>query len=109
MSNHGSSTPASAAGQLLPAFAMARARSGLGKWALSSVMIGALAFYVLYPLALIIINSFNIANLGEPEVYGLQAWEKAFHSPKILESLLNTIKVGVVVLAIALPFSAFIA
>ena len=52
---------------------MARARSGLGKWALSSVMIGALAFYVLYPLALIIINSFNIANLGEPEVYGLQA------------------------------------
>ena len=109
MSDHGSSSTVSAAGQVLPAFALARARNSLGKWALSSVIIGALAFYVLYPLALIIINSFNVANLGEPEVFGFQAWEKAFHNPKIIESLWNTIKVGVVVLAIALPFSAFIA
>ena len=104
-----SPSTAAAIGPALDPQALARARRGLGRWTLSALMIGSLAFYVLYPLALIIINSFNVANLGEPEVYGLDAWRKAFDNPQIWEALLNTILVGATVLVIALPVSALIA
>ncbi|HXT53011.1 MAG TPA: hypothetical protein VN826_00805, partial [Candidatus Eisenbacteria bacterium] len=36
-----------------------------------AVLIGLMGFYVLYPLVLILINSFNTATIAEPPVYGL--------------------------------------
>jgi iron(III) transport system permease protein len=73
------------------------------------VLIGTMAFYVLYPLLLILVNSFNVAHVGEPEVYGLQAWKDAFSNPGIWISLWNTIKVAAVLLLITFPLSTFIA
>lgn len=73
------------------------------------LLVGSMAFYVLYPLFLIFLNSFNVSAIGEPEVYGVQAWKDAFRDSGIWLSFWNTIKVSVVLLVIAFPTSAFIA
>ena len=44
------------------------------------LLIGSLGFYIVYPLLLILINSFNVATIADPPVYGLQAWKEAFPS-----------------------------
>jgi len=73
-----------------------------------AALIGFMGFYVLYPLTLIVINSFNTATIAEPEVYGLDAWRKAFAEPGIWRSLWNSIKIGIVLQLIALPTGIFI-
>ena len=79
-----------------------------GGTALMAVLIGCMGFYVLYPLALIIINSFNTATIAEPPVYGLKAWREAFSEYGIWRSLWNSIKIGIVLQVIALPLGIFI-
>jgi iron(III) transport system permease protein len=73
-----------------------------------ALLIGFMGFYVLYPLALIVINSFNTATIAEPEVYGLQAWRDAFNEPGIWRSLWNSIRVGIVLQLVALPMGIFV-
>ena len=86
-------------------------RSWLPTWdggtALMAVLIGFMGFYVLYPLILILINSFNTATIAEPEVYGLKAWQDAFNEPGIWRSLWNSVKIGIVLQMIALPSGHF--
>ena len=73
------------------------------------LLIGAMGFYILYPLALILLNSFNVATIAEPPAYGLQAWKDAFSEAGIWRSLWNSVKIGVVLQVIALPLGIFIA
>jgi iron(III) transport system permease protein len=73
-----------------------------------AVAIGFMGFYVLYPLTLIVINSFNTATIAEPEVYGLGAWREAFAEPGIWRSLWNSVKIGIVLQLIALPTGIFL-
>jgi iron(III) transport system permease protein len=68
-----------------------------------------MGFYVLYPLVLIFINSFNVATIGEPPAYGLQAWRDAFSEPGIWRSLWNSVRIGVALHIVALPLGIFIA
>ena len=75
---------------------------------LMAVLIGCMGFYVLYPLVLIILNSFNTATIAEPPVYGLKAWREAFSEYGIWRSLWNSIKIGIVLQVIALPLGIFI-
>src|SRR5918993_1500469 len=79
-----------------------------GGTALMAVLIGFMGFYVLYPLALIILNSFNTATIAEPPVYGLKAWREAFNEVGIWRSLWNSVKIGIVLQLIALPTGIFI-
>lgn len=79
-----------------------------GGTALMAVLIGFMGFYVLYPLALILINSFNTATIAEPPVYGLKAWREAFSEYGIWRSLWNSIKIGIVLQVVALPLGIFI-
>ena len=92
--------------------APALARSWLprvdGGTAIMAALIGFMGFYVLYPLTLIVINSFNTATIAEPEVYGLDAWRKAFAEPGIWRSLFNSVKIGIVLQLIALPTGIFV-
>jgi iron(III) transport system permease protein len=74
-----------------------------------TLLIGFMGFYVLYPLTLIVINSFNTATIAEPEVYGLGAWRQAFAEPGIWRSLWNSVKIGIVLQLIALPTGIFLA
>src|ERR687888_623394 len=75
---------------------------------LMAVLIGFMGFYVLYPLVLILVNSFNVATIAEPPVYGLQAWRDAFREPGIWRSLWNSVKIGIVLQMIALPLGIFL-
>ena len=79
-----------------------------GGTALMAVLIGFMGFYVVYPLLLIIINSFNTATIAEPPVYGLKAWKEAFAEPGIWRSLWNSVKIGIVLQVVALPTGIFI-
>jgi len=80
-----------------------------GGTALMAVLIGFMGFYVLYPLTLIVINSFNTATIAEPEVWGLGAWRQAFAEPGIWRSLWNSVKIGIVLQVVALPTGIFVA
>src|ERR1700746_2470865 len=71
-------------------------------------LIGFMGFYVLYPLVLILINSFNTATIAEPPVYGLKAWQEAFREPGIWRSMLNSIKIGLALQIFALPLGIFL-
>jgi iron(III) transport system permease protein len=73
-----------------------------------ALLIGAMGFYVLYPLILILINSFNVSTIAEPPAYGLQAWRDAFSEPGIMRSLWNSVKIGIALQLIALPLGIFI-
>jgi iron(III) transport system permease protein len=75
---------------------------------LMALLIGAMGFYVLYPLILILINSFNVSTIAEPPAYGLQAWRDAFSEPGIWRSLWNSVKIGIALQLIALPLGIFI-
>src|ERR671918_1056396 len=79
-----------------------------GGTALMALLIGFMGFYVLYPLALILLNSFNTATIAEPPVYGLKAWRDAFSEYGIWRSLWNSIRIGIVLQVIALPTGIFI-
>jgi len=79
-----------------------------GGTALMAVLIAFMGFYVLYPLVLILINSFNTATIAEPPAYGLKAWQEAFSEPGIWRSLWNSIKIGLVLQVVALPLGIFI-
>lgn len=73
------------------------------------LLIGAMGFYIVYPLFLILLNSFNVATIAEPEVYGLGAWKEAWSEPGIWQSMWNTIKVGIILQLVAFPTAIFVA
>ncbi len=73
-----------------------------------ALLIAFMGFYVLYPLVLILINSFNVATIAEPPAYGLQAWRDAFAEPGIWRALWNSVKIGVALQIFALPLGIFI-
>src|SRR5260370_4980729 len=79
-----------------------------GGTALMAVLIGFMGFYVLYPLVLILINSFNTATIAEPPVYGLQACREAFSEYAIWRSLWNSVKIGIVLQVVSLPLGIFL-
>src|SRR5438067_5308925 len=50
-----------------------------------------LGFYVIYPLFLILLNSFNVARIGQPATYGLTNWLSAWQGNGIAQSIVNTL------------------
>jgi iron(III) transport system permease protein len=78
-----------------------------GGTAMMAGLIGFMGFYVIYPLLLILINSFNTATIAEEPVYGLKAWREAFSEPAIWRALWNSVKIGAAVQVCALPLGIF--
>jgi iron(III) transport system permease protein len=79
-----------------------------GGTALMAALIGLMGFVVIYPLVLILINSFNTATIAEPPVYGFKSWREAFSEYGIWRSLWNSVKIGIVLQVIALPLGIFL-
>lgn len=86
------------------------------RWALPNtaqlvvlLLIAVVGFFVVYPLALIFVNSFNTAPPGHPAVYSGSAWAAAWHGPGLLTALLNTLAVGACYQAIAFPVGVLLA
>lgn len=66
-------------------------------------------FLVLTPLALMILNSFQIARPGQPIVWGMDGWVKAFTTPGIVKAMTNTFTLAITRQAIALVLGCFFA
>ena len=60
------------------------------------LLITVVGFLVLTPLLLMILNSFQTARPGQPIVWGLEGWVKAFTTPGILKAITNTFNLAVV-------------
>lgn len=74
-----------------------------------SLLLLVVGFLVLTPLGLMIFNSFQIARPGEPIVYGLDGWVKAFTTTGILKAMTNTFSLAITRQLIALIIGAFFA
>lgn len=68
-----------------------------------------LAVAVLYPVVLLLINSFVVSKPHESTQYGLAAWHFALTDLGMLKSLWNTVLVSVARQGIALPVAIFFA
>lgn len=66
-------------------------------------------FLVLTPLGLMILNSFQTARPGQPIVWGLDGWVKAFTTPGIVKAMTNTFTLAITRQAIALVLGCFFA
>jgi len=73
------------------------------------ILIVIVGFLVLTPLFLMILNSFQTARPGQPIVWGIDGWIKAFTTPGIVKAMTNTVTLAVTRQAIALLVGAFFA
>ena len=73
------------------------------------ILIIVVGFLVLTPLFLMILNSFQTARPGQPIVWGLEGWVKAFGTPGIVKAMTNTFTLAITRQAIALLIGAFFA
>src|SRR5687767_6384279 len=73
------------------------------------LLIVVVAFLVVTPLFLMILNSFQTARPGQPIVWGLEGWGKAFTTPGIVKAMTNTFTLAITRQAIALLIGAFFA
>jgi iron(III) transport system permease protein len=73
------------------------------------ILIVVVAFLVLTPLFLMILNSFQTARPGQPIVWGMEGWVKAFSTPGIVKAMTNTFTLAITRQAIALVIGAFFA
>lgn len=73
------------------------------------VLIIVVGFLVLTPLFLMILNSFQTARPGQPIVWGIEGWIKAFSTPGIVKAMTNTVTLAVTRQVIALLIGAFFA
>ena len=85
-----------------------RSRPSNGTFVIS-VLILVLGFYVLYPVLLIFIHSFNIAGISESPHWSLDNWRLAFSKPEVWESLGNTFLIYVSYTVVSFPLAIFIA
>jgi iron(III) transport system permease protein len=74
-----------------------------------TILLLVVGFLVLTPLVLMILNSFQIARPGQPIVWGLEGWVKAFSTPGIIKAMTNTFTLAITRQAIALLIGAFFA
>lgn len=73
------------------------------------VLILVVGFLVLTPLFLMILNSFQTARPGQPIVWGIEGWIKAFTTPGILKAMGNTFTLALARQSIALVVGSFFA
>jgi iron(III) transport system permease protein len=76
---------------------------------LMTILLGVVAFMVLAPLALMLLNTFQLARPGQAPVYGLDGWRIAFGDRSMLVALGNTFSLSIAREAIALVIGVFLA
>ena len=76
--------------------------------ALFVVVLATVVFLVIYPMFLVILNSFQIAPPGRPRVYGLDGWRAALTEPGMLSSVYNTLTLLFARQAAAFPIAILV-
>ncbi len=75
---------------------------------LFSIVLLVTLFLVLYPVLLIIFYSFSSAEVGEDFVFGWDAWRYALSEPAMFGTIINTLKLLLVINLIAFPVAVVI-
>ena len=76
---------------------------------LCTVVLALVAFCVVFPLFLVVLQSFQVAAPGETARYGLDGWRAAFGEPGLRGALWNTFTVTFVRQLLSLPLAVLIA
>ena len=76
---------------------------------LCTLVLAVVAFCVVYPIFLVVLQSFQVALPGQPALYGLDGWRAAFDEPVLRTALVNTLKVTFVRQFLSLPLAVLIA
>ena len=74
-----------------------------------AVLIIGFGFYILYPVILVFINSFNIASIGQPTEWSLDNWRVAFSQPGIWTAVWHTFMIYFLYTGIGFPVAVLIA
>lgn len=89
--------------------ALPRRTAAPGAGLLFAFVLVAVGVTALYPVVLIVLNSFQVARPGAPPHWGLDGWRVALSQPGILTSVWNTAAVLLARQAIAFPIAILIA
>ena len=65
------------------------------------MLLALIAFVVLYPMWLLLYNSFQVGTFGQATALGLENWQAALSQPRIVSALENTMTLAVTRQAIA--------
>jgi iron(III) transport system permease protein len=86
------------------------ARIGKGHFIMAVVLI-ALGYLLIWPVLLLLINSFNAASdwFVEPRIWGVKHWINAFQRPGLLSSLGNSLLVWSLTVSVSFPVGVAIA
>ena len=78
---------------------------------LMALLLLSLAFFLIWPVILLLINSFNTANdwFVEPRSWGVRHWIDAFQRPGLLTSLGNSLLIWTLTVSISFPVGVSIA
>jgi iron(III) transport system permease protein len=76
---------------------------------LCTVVLASVVLCVVFPLLLVVFQSFQIAPPGQPARYGLDGWRAALGEPGLRAALVNTGKVTLVRQLFSLPLAVLIA
>jgi iron(III) transport system permease protein len=74
-----------------------------------TIALAAIALLVLYPVVILIANSFQVGTFGQPTHLGLDNWTTAFSSPRVWDALKNTVTLSVARQSIALVVGVLVA
>ena len=94
---------------LSDAVALPRARRLELEGVLCTLVLAVVAFCVLFPILLVVLQSFQVAAPGEPARYGLDGWRAALGEPGLRTALWNTFTVTFVRQMLSLPLAVLIA
>ena len=75
----------------------------------ASVLLVTLAFIIVYPVGLVALQSFDVADPGMPRQWSLQGWQAAVSEPLLRSSIVNTLVLTIIKQAITLPMAIAIA
>jgi iron(III) transport system permease protein len=73
------------------------------------VLIIVFGLYVMAPVLLIFVNSFNVAGVGQPTDWAIDNWKLAFSDPQIFTALRNTFMIFGIFTLVSFPLAVVIA
>src|SRR5262249_20710419 len=76
---------------------------------LCTAVLAIVAFAVVFPVVLVVVQSFEVAPPGQPAQYGLDGWRAALGEPGLRSALANTLTVTFARQLITLPAAVLIA
>ena len=74
-----------------------------------SAVLAVVALGVVFPLLLVVLQSFQVAGPGQPAAYGLDGWRAALGEPGLRAALVNTLAVTFVRQLVSLPLAVLVA